>query len=378
MSEHQYYEFEAVDRRLTPAQQAELRAISSRAEISSTRFVNVYNYGDFRGDPAALMGSHFDLHLYLANWGTRRLMVRLPREAVEEAALAAALDGCGRSSLRRTGDRLILDLRRDPEEPDDGFDRDDENWLPALAPLREAALGGDLRLAYLAWLSAVSDGEVDEGAVEPLDGLGPLDSAMKTFAAFFSIDPDLLAAAAERAGSIAPPRDAAAEIATLSPGEKDAWLVRLHAGEPGLAAALKARLRPRPKPADAAPTAPRRSAADLLARAEILAAVRREAEARAAEQARRRAADEEERKRQLRIRALASRGEFAWREVETEVERRSAPGYDRAASLLADLRALAERDGTVPAFAARLAGIRARHAAKRRFIERLDGPAPRS
>ncbi|MGZ8219695.1 hypothetical protein [Methylomagnum sp.] len=69
MSEYQYYEFLAIDRPLTPAQQAELRAISSRAEITSVSFVNEYSYGDFRGSPETLMRSHFDAHVYLDKAG---------------------------------------------------------------------------------------------------------------------------------------------------------------------------------------------------------------------------------------------------------------------------------------------------------------------
>ena len=38
MSEYQYYEFLALDRPLTAKQRAELRSISSRAEITATRF----------------------------------------------------------------------------------------------------------------------------------------------------------------------------------------------------------------------------------------------------------------------------------------------------------------------------------------------------
>ncbi len=372
MSEHQYYEFEAVDQRLTPTQQAELRAISTRAEISATRFVNTYNYGDFGGDPEALMKSHFDLHLYLANWGTRRLMLRLPRASIDEAALGAVLGGCEASQLRPAGDHVVLDLLRDAEGEDDGDDRDDGEWLPALAPLREALLEGDFRLAYLAWLSEVSNGGIDETETEPLAGLGPLDAAMKAFADFFSIDPDLLTAAAERAGSQKAERDPAAEIASLPPDERDDWLVRLHENEPGLSAALRARLRPSRPVAETAAELPRRSAGDLLARAEVVETERKKAEAVEAEKVRRRLAEAQERQRVLRVAALASRGEDAWREVETEVERRSAPGYERAAALLADLLALAQRDGTLPAFEKRLAAIRVRHATKRRFIERLD------
>ena len=45
MSEYQYYEFQAVDRPLTQEQMGELRAYSSRAQITPSSFVNVYNWG---------------------------------------------------------------------------------------------------------------------------------------------------------------------------------------------------------------------------------------------------------------------------------------------------------------------------------------------
>ena len=79
MSEYQYYEFLALDRPLTDKQRAELRSISTRAEITATRFVNEYQWGDLKGDPRKMMERYFDAFLYLANWGTRRLMFRLPR-----------------------------------------------------------------------------------------------------------------------------------------------------------------------------------------------------------------------------------------------------------------------------------------------------------
>ena len=78
MSEYQYYEFQAIDRPLDDAAMEALRDISSRAEITRTSMTNVYNYGDFRRNPDRLMEQYFDAHLYLANWGTRRLMFWLP------------------------------------------------------------------------------------------------------------------------------------------------------------------------------------------------------------------------------------------------------------------------------------------------------------
>jgi len=86
MSEYQYYEFLALDRPLTAKQRAELRSISSRADITATRFVNEYQWGDLKGDPRKMVERYFDAYLYLANWGTRQLMFRLPRGVLDAEA----------------------------------------------------------------------------------------------------------------------------------------------------------------------------------------------------------------------------------------------------------------------------------------------------
>jgi len=78
MSEYQYYEFQAIDRPLTAAEMSELRSISTRARITPTSFVNEYSWGDFKGQPDVWMERYFDAFLYLANWGSHRLKLRLP------------------------------------------------------------------------------------------------------------------------------------------------------------------------------------------------------------------------------------------------------------------------------------------------------------
>lgn len=69
--------------------------------------------------------------------------------------------------------------------------------------------------------------------------------------------------------------------------------------------------------------------------------------------------------------ALEGRDAGVWREIEQEIERRNASGYDRAAELLSDLQALAAEEGSQGEFARRLGWIRAQHESKRKFIERL-------
>ena len=153
MSEYQYYEFLALDRPLTEKQRAELRSISTRAEITATRFVNEYQWGDLKGDPRQMVERYFDAFLYLANWGTRRLMFRLPR-GVLDAETAGQYCYTDTASLIETGSHLILSLYVD-REPDDYWD-EPGGQLAAMVQARSELAAGDLRLLYLAWLLALN------------------------------------------------------------------------------------------------------------------------------------------------------------------------------------------------------------------------------
>ena len=138
MSEHQYYEFHAVDRPLSKSDQQSLRALSTRARITATSFVNSYDWGDFKGDPARLMERSFDLHLYLANWGSRRLMIRLPKRLVDQQRLQSFLRKVDCASLRASGENLILDIERTDVESDESGT--DDSVLTRRLPNRSGAV----------------------------------------------------------------------------------------------------------------------------------------------------------------------------------------------------------------------------------------------
>ncbi|WP_454855218.1 hypothetical protein [Promicromonospora soli] len=254
MSEYQYYEFLAIDRPLTAEEQATVRALSTRARITATSFVNEYHWGDFRGDPLQLVRRHYDAHLYYANWGTRRLILRLP---------AAAFDGVDLDAYAVTdaaditvdGKSVILDMSSADE---DGDWSDDESFsLGALSGVRTELLAGDLRPLYLAWLAAIGvwerdedafDYETDEYTIEPPipAGLGALTGPQAALAELLRLDRDLLAEAASasaplgRTGSV----DYRAWVEKLPDAVKDGALVALLDGDAGAArAALLARHR---------------------------------------------------------------------------------------------------------------------------------------
>ena len=352
-----------------------LRALSTRAQITATSFTNDYRWGDFKGDPRSLMERWFDVHLYLANWGARRLMLRLPKRLVDQPRLESFLFGCDLADIIELDEHLILDVCDDDEEANYGGWDDGSGWLGALAPLRSDLLSGDWRLPYLLWLAAVQDGGLRDDALEPLAGIGPLTGGLDAFARFFRMDPDLVRAAAERTGQAElgelPSEVTLAALESIPDDEKTELLRRFFEGDPLATAELRRRVREAVSPATGAARTEFRTASDLRSRAAAIREERQAAEAAAREAERRRLEREAQDARRARLDALRHRGEDVWREVESDVGKRNAMSYDRATELLLDLKALAEEDGTVAGFFDRLDAIRLRHERKKQFIERL-------
>lgn len=373
MSEYQYYEFLAVDRPLDAKEQQALRDISTRARITATGFTNHYEWGDLKANPTVLLERYFDLHVYVANWGTRRLMVRLPGRFADIEAFKSMAGDVEWVETSTSGDVVILDFWRDDES---GFDEDWDDgsgWIAALAPLRTDLISGDFRLFYLVWLSGIGDGIVDDAETAPLSGIGPLTGALEAFASFCRIDPDLVEAAVKLSPSgvgVGTSEDSLRDaLAAIPEDQKTDLLCRLVDGDPYVVAELKRKVRM----SGARPAAGLHTAGELRARAAAIREIRKRAAAERRESERRRAAERAERERRVRLDSLLQRGTSAWDDVEEEIGRRNAAGYDAAVRLLSDLQVLAVEQGATADFARRLAEICERHARKGKFIERLHG-----
>ena len=374
MSAYQYYEFQAIDRPLGEADREALRTLSTRARITATSFTNHYGWGDFKGDRRRLMEHWFDLHLYLANWGSRRLMIRLPKRLVDRTRLDSFLRGGDLAEVIESGEYLILDIH-DGSGPPEYDDRNDgSGWLDALAPLRADLISGDWRLPYLIWLAAVDSGNLRDEEREPLAGIGPLTGGLEAFADFFRIDTDLVQAAAEATADWTLASEAIRAAVTAIPeAEKAALLRRLAEGDPHVAAEVRSRVREAASPAAGGTQASLRTASALRLRAAAIREGREAAEAERREAERVRLEREAEEARRARLDVLRQRGKDVWCEIENEIEQRNAGGYDRATALLVDLRALAEEENAMTTFSGHLNALQLRHERKKRFIERLAG-----
>lgn len=197
MSEFQYYEFVAIDRPLNATERRRLRAITSRATITSTRLVNTYEWGNFKADPHELVAKYFDAFLYYANWGTRRLILRVPSARLDPKV---AKRYCSTRTVRSRSNRsvatvtatekhLVIDLWSGSESGDDWGDGE-PGVLSALVPIRNELMTGDYRALYLAWQLRARAGEISaKNRTPPVPiGTSRLTGSQQALVEFLRID----------------------------------------------------------------------------------------------------------------------------------------------------------------------------------------------
>jgi hypothetical protein len=374
MSEYQYYEFQAIDRPLTAKEMSELRSYSTRARITPTSFVNDYSWGSFKGNADAWMEKYFDAFLYLANWGTHVLKLRLPARLLDSAT---ARTYCGGDSafVREISGKIILSFVSQDEEGGDWIEV--EGRLASLISVRAELAQGDLRALYLGWLLRAQAGELDDDDIEPFvpPGLGQLSVSLESMAEFLRIDSDLLHVAAEASPTM---NDAGLErnevrawISKLPTKEKDEMITSLVVDtDHAQIAELLQRFLKEQSAGSVGPATAARTVGQLLREAEACSIERKriEAERRTEEKARR------ERQaaiaREKHLDSLVGREAKLWAEVDSLAATRQPKNYDQAVKILVDLRDLAAR-GKGGDFGLRIEVLRQVQAKKPSFIERL-------
>ena len=376
MSEYQYYEFQAIDKPLSEKDREELRNISSRAQITSTSFVNEYNYGNFKGDPLKLMEKYFDAFLYVTNWGTHQLMLKIPRKLID---LDLASQYCIGDSwtIYEKEDYLIFDFSSETEDYDW---EEGEGYLSPMISLRSDLIRGDYRCLYLAWLFCAQVDEIEEDEEEPPvpASLGNLNASLESFAGFMRLDKDLIQVAAEN--SVADQKSVQNNqklknwIGGLPNSEKDTIIFGLindndpHIGNVLLQRFQKAQLIKGAKNIEKMP----RAVIKLLQKAE---AYTKEKKRHVAEQkAKERAREEKEAvtARKKYLNGLAGRENEIWKKVNPLILTKKPKDYDEAVRLLIDLKDLAKKNNTTSLFKSKLMLIRENHSRKSSLINRID------
>lgn len=373
MSEYQYYEFQAIDQPLDQNAQAELREITSRADITSRHLINEYHWGDFKGNPSTLMEQYFDAFLYYANWGTHQLMLRVPRTNFDISD-SHPYQADGVVDVWQTETHVIFSFSADAEpEWDEAWD-----WLDVLISIREDLMAGDLRSLYLGWLSGVTRDCHPDDAVEPPipPGMGKLSHSLRKLAEFLYVEEALLEIASKGSENLATTEPSEKELTQWVCGlpvqEKDELLSRVILGQaPQIQMELVRRYRSLDQSQQDVGSSSGRTAGELLAQWENHAdeMERIEEEKREKEQEARERREAEERASYLQT--LKGKEAKLWTEIEKLIATKQPKNYDEAVMKLKDLSEIAETEKEKRTFDEKMSELRTRHARKSTLIERL-------
>jgi hypothetical protein len=333
MSEYQFVHFLAIDRPLDEKQLEFMHRQSTRAEITQWEFTNEYHYGDFHGNAREMLRRGYDIHLHYANFGLRKLMIRLPAGLpCDRRTFKVFQPECGvnwHADKKGKGGILEIEPEADAGTYEEGF-YDVVPLLRKIATVRDSLIAGDLRLLYFAWLACNGDEESLEPPVPA--GLGKLTPALKAVTQLYEVNQDLIAAAAEQSPPLPKSTDADETlikwIAKQSPRELRNLVERLLGNN---AAATRAETLANIR--HATPTAawpmakPTRTLAQLRELASGLGdrRIRREQAARDAA-------------RRKRLKIIVADPDQAIADVEKLVKMCSVESYQQAAEELAELR----------------------------------------
>jgi hypothetical protein len=336
MSEYQYVGFRAIDSPVSEKNLAFMRKQSSRAEITPWSFDNEYHFGDFRGNAPEMLRRGYDFHLHYANFGVRKLMVRLPNGLPDVKAARPYLD---KESLFFMKDKLgqggilCVEPSFEPGDLEELWEIDD--LFVRLLPLRGEILDGDFRPLYLAHLAVACDNnhDPDEEKDVPIPaGLEEPTNAQRALAELYSLSKALLTAAAQKGPALPARRDVENQVEAWLQRQpeavKNSWLAKLMADPRApvrreiLAAFQKGR---------SAPSWPTvrvdRTIAELKAEAE---GIQTQMDRRHVEQA--------ARQRAKKLAKMAADPLRTLGETEQLVKQRGTDAYHQVATLLADLR----------------------------------------
>lgn len=338
MSEYQYIGFRAVDGPVIEENLEFMHKQSSREEITAWTFDNEYHYGDFGGNAAEMLRRGYDFHLHYANFGTRKLMIRLPNGLPDAKAAEPYFENEKDSLLLlkdKTGPGQILCVKpyHEPGDLEEIWGAND--LLDHLLSLRAEILDGDLRPLYLFHLAVATDAYHDSAETNDAPvpaGLDKLTGAEQALAELYDLSAALVAAASQGGPSL--PAQALAEnryeawLKRQPASRKTDWLSRLLA-DPRSAVKREILAEFQKDQGDAAWPTVRvvRTIADLHAAAEVIQKRREQA-----------AAKEAARQHDEKLARMAADPMKTLDETEVLVKHRSVDAYREIAQLLADLR----------------------------------------
>jgi hypothetical protein len=377
--EYQHYEFHSLDKPLSAAARKKISSWSSRVEATATSATFTYSYSDFPEDEFQVVEKYFDMMLYLANWGSKRLLLKIPAHLVDfnEIKLfdCSVWDKHYAESdliIQKKGNHVFIDLS---ENEDEGYiEWIETGGLIPLLSIREDIINGDYRTLYLFWLHVMSSRvkNLEESkeigvilkTIEPPvpPNLAKHNGAIQAFIKFWEIDNSWIKAASERSPSHKEKvLNFENMIQSLSESEKVNYLHRLAKGEVRLHQTFLKFLKSKEGISNTkSDSKTRRNVEELL---ELTTKVDGEKKALAKIKA--------EKKKKEKMNKMAKEESQHWESVKYNVSQGNSRSYDLAIQTLEDLLELAEYENKMSNFKFKLSEVKAEFSRKSSFIQKV-------
>ena len=160
MSEYQHYEFHSIDRPLSSDDMAAVGRMSSRVRLSSHKAVFTYSYSDYRYDAEEVLVDYFDFMLYIANWGTKRILMKFPLELVDYNFLKRyrinfVTNYDQEIRVLKRGKYVVIDIHYSEEEGLGWIDEGEYGY--DFLGIRSEIMKGDYRSLFIIWLRFLHD-----------------------------------------------------------------------------------------------------------------------------------------------------------------------------------------------------------------------------
>lgn len=137
-----------------------VRSMSSRVQLTPRKAVFTYSYSDFRYDAEEVLLDYFDFMLYITNWGTKRIMMKFPKDIVDYEKLktyriSVESDYVQEIRVLKKSGFVLLDIYYSEEEGMGWIDEGD--YAYDFLNIRSEIINEDYRALFFIWLKFLED-----------------------------------------------------------------------------------------------------------------------------------------------------------------------------------------------------------------------------
>ena len=365
MSEYQFYEFKSIDKPLTSEERKTISNWSSRTQASSHGATFTYHYSDFPKDELKVVEQYFDAMFYIANWGTRRLILKIPNDLIDKKKVKQyCVEGL---EVYQNKSVTLIDIYLDDENNTEWIEGD--GMLSSLISLRDDIIAGDYRCLYLIWLKVSTEDVINEYGIVGAEsqepeipfGLGELNNALLEFVDVFGIDSDTIGAAIEESNPIRNTNtNKTSDIAKLPESEKDSWLMRLLEGEALLPEKFKRYIEKQNTQAVSV-QASTRTVQDIVDAIYVVREERKQAHKK-----------QQKEKHLAKLKEIENRKGELWDEVFSLIAEKNSKAYENAVKILISLKELAVFKQDFEAFKTKVEQIKSQYSNLSALKSRID------